>query len=228
VQKYSTFHAEEEAVLNEWHQPYVDVFRGRGPVLDIGCGLGLFADVLRDSGIASVGIDFDPDMVKASTDRGHTAILGNETFLETMKERFVGIHISHVIEHLWGEDAVRLLERCWLVLDETGVLVIRTPNWERAAVRRRVFWMDHTHRRPYSVNLLNKILTDIGFTILAAGHEPYGHKDVFVVAAKQPREGDLHVRPKFRRSPFRKQRFYWRIARAAKHMLRQAVQRWRQ
>lgn len=220
MQKYSIFHASDERFLKEWHRPYAELFRGAGPVLDIGCGLGIFADVLREIGVDSLGIDFDPEMVKASTQRGHRAILGDQNTVATLSQHFQGIHISHVVEHLWGEDVVLLLERCWPLLNDAGRLIIRTPNWEHREVRHRVFWMDHTHRRPYPSELLVRILTDIGFSTLCAGVEPYGLNDLFVVAAKHPHPPHFELRPAFDKGPRGSRSLLSRLVGRTKHLLK--------
>jgi SAM-dependent methyltransferase len=189
-QKYSLFHGTEEDRLKLWHSPYADMFAQRGPVLDVGCGLGYFADLLRDRGTACLGLDIDPEMVRASRERGHEAIEGDDKSVAALPGIFRGIHLSHVIEHVWGDDAVRLLETCAEKLAADGILVIRTPNWGNRHVRRHVFWLDHTHKRPYPVELLTKLLTDIGMHVCAAGAEPYGLNDLYVVARKgQPTDG---------------------------------------
>ena len=50
AQKYSLFHGTEEERLKQWHTPYADMLAQHGPVLDVGCGPGYFADLLRERG----------------------------------------------------------------------------------------------------------------------------------------------------------------------------------
>lgn len=184
MQKYSLFHASSETVLKNWHRPYVELFTGVGTVLDLGCGLGYFADLLREVDVKSLGLDVDPEMVAASKKRGHDARLTDVTQLQAENGTYGGVHISHVVEHLWGDEVVRLLESCWNLLEDEGIIVIRTPNWQIPEVRNRVFWLDHTHKRPYPNELLIKLLSDIGFSVMDAGEEPYGLKDLYVVARR--------------------------------------------
>ncbi len=201
MQRFSVFHGSSEGILKGWHQPYTEIFASCNPVLDVGCGLGYFADLMRDLGVQCIGLDIDPAMVKASEGRGHVAHVGDHRSLRSLSTEFGGIHISHVVEHLWGEELVELLEQCAAVLRAGGRIVIRTPNWENTEVRHRMFWSDYSHRRPYNVEVLSKLLKDLGFSIEAAGAEPYGHNDLFVVATKgaaQPRSAVLD----FSRDPF--------------------------
>ena len=183
-QRFSVFHGSSEVILRGWHRPYAEIFAGHGPVLDVGCGLGYFADLLRDREVPSVGVDIDPAMVEASQARGHAAHVGDHRSLRGLGMEFGGVHVSYVVEHLWGEEVVELLEQCAAVLRTGGRIIIRTPNFENAEVRRRRFWSDYSHRRPYNIEVLAKLLTDLGFATEAAGAAPYGHNDLYIVATQ--------------------------------------------
>ena len=39
--------------------PYAQLFRGMGPVLDLGCGRGEFLELLKEEGVAGYGVDSD-------------------------------------------------------------------------------------------------------------------------------------------------------------------------
>jgi glycosyltransferase involved in cell wall biosynthesis len=179
-QQFSLFHDGAEAGLKAWHAPYIAAF-GPGRVADIGCGPGYVLDLLRERGILGFGIDNDPAMVAAAKRRGHGAALGDHTTLATMPGAFTGVHLSHIIEHLWGDDAVALLAGAKAALQPGGMLIVRTPNWGNATVRHGGFWLDHTHKRPYPRELLEKLLTDLGFEIMQAGSEPGGWEDTYIV-----------------------------------------------
>jgi len=74
-------------------------------------------------------------MVAAARERGHDAREGNHTIVASFHGELDGIHLNHVIEHLWGDDAVALLEASHVALREGGLLIVRTPNWANATVR---------------------------------------------------------------------------------------------
>jgi len=185
-QRYSLFHSSDAAEpgLKAWHRPYAEAFRGCSDVLDLGCGPGYFLDLLRDRGIRGVGIDFDPAMVRAARGRGHDAREGDHNLVATFHEAFDGIHLSHVIEHLWGDEAVGLLEASYGALRPGGLLIVRTPNWGNATVRHGGFWLDHTHKRPYPLELLMKIATDLGLAPVRSGYEPTGWEDTYLLLRK--------------------------------------------
>jgi glycosyltransferase involved in cell wall biosynthesis/SAM-dependent methyltransferase len=183
-QRFSLFHDGAEAGLKAWHAPYAAAFTA-GRVADVGCGPGYFLDLLRDRGIAGFGIDVDPAMVAAAKRRGHEAVVGDHRTLASMPDAFTGIHLSHIIEHLWGDEAVELLEGAKTALQPGGMVIVRTPNWGNATVRHGGFWLDHTHKRPYPRELIEKLLTDLGFDTVQAGFEPGGWEDTFVVSRKR-------------------------------------------
>jgi SAM-dependent methyltransferase len=197
LQQFSLFHETSEKDLKAWHRPYAAIFAGQSPVLDIGCGPSYFADVLLELGIDSLGIDLDPAMVEMSITRGRRAVLGTQNSLPETDGGFGGVHVSHVIEHLWGDELETLLVNANRALRPGGILVLRTPNWENRFVRERLFWMDHTHKRPYPRELLVRMLRDLGMTQLTSGAEPFGMNDTYVVAAKPSLENKEAIRVQF-------------------------------
>lgn len=86
--------------------------------------------------------------------RGLNASVADARSLDGHIEDFDGIHLGHVIEHMDGDAALKLLMRCTNALRPAGLLLIRTPNWENEIVRRGGFWLDLTHVRPYPLELL--------------------------------------------------------------------------
>lgn len=181
-QAFSVFHDVDEASLKAWHRPYALLFENTKRVIDVGSGLMYFAELLRDFGVDTIGVDIDPAMVQVGREKGFEVMLGDQHALKNQKLLVDGVHISHVVEHLDGEDLIDLLRTSIACLSPGGLLVIRTPNWGNRFVREYLFWMDHTHKRPYPRQLLVKILIDLGMTIVESGDEPHGVNDSFVVA----------------------------------------------
>jgi O-antigen chain-terminating methyltransferase len=94
-----------------------------------------------------------------------------------------------VVEHLEGVAMVALFEACVRALAPGGLLLIRTPNWLNETVRMGGFWLDHTHVRPYPLELLERIYLDNGLTILQKGYEPAGWNDIFILGRKEAPAG---------------------------------------
>src|SRR5262249_9694111 len=62
------------ALIRERQQLYADRFKGRGAVLDIGCGRGEFLELLGERGIAGYGVDLNAEMVAESCALGFHAV----------------------------------------------------------------------------------------------------------------------------------------------------------
>ena len=102
-QKYILYHTEgKEESLKKWLKPYANMFKRCKKVLDIGCGPGVFLELLKENGIESIGIDIDPLMVEICLEKGLKAQVGEAHIVEKYKEEFDGIHLGHIIEHMDG------------------------------------------------------------------------------------------------------------------------------
>jgi glycosyltransferase involved in cell wall biosynthesis len=184
-QRFSFFHrsADEEAGRRAWHHAYADVFAGFGSVLDVGCGTGVFLDMLRERGVArALGVDRDPEMVADTRARGHEArVLDARTELGGIGERFDGVHFAFVIETMDGDEGLEALRACAALLAPDGMLVVRTLNPRNAAVRDGAFWFEPWAKRPWPLETLHVALTDLGLRIVGAGNEPDGWQHVYIL-----------------------------------------------
>lgn len=189
-QKYSLFHSDYQSdelkARRAWHERYAAYFMAvPGEVVDIGSGSGIFLEILRDAQVPAFGVDPDPDMVDVCKELGLQALPGDERLLADCGENSLGgIHASHIIEHIDGTRAIAMIENALTALRPGGLLVIRTPNWRNATVRQEGFWLDITHVRPYPLPLLEQVLKDAGFEVLAGGFEEFGWNDTFIVGKK--------------------------------------------
>jgi SAM-dependent methyltransferase len=156
-------------VVREIQSRFVRFFRGAGLVLDIGCGRGVFLELLRDAGIEAVGLDHAEESVAACRERGFTIHCEDaRTYLRQAAGQFGGIFCSHVIEHMAYDDAMHFLGLCHGALRPKGVLLLLTPNPEDLAVITETFWLDPTHVRPYPKLLLQGMLQANGFKVRLA------------------------------------------------------------
>ncbi len=184
-QRFSVFHraADDEAGRRAWHHAYAGVFAGFGSVLDVGCGTGVFLDMLRERGVARVlGVDRDPEMVEEARARGHEARVADaRTDLPALGERFAGVHFSFAIETMDGEEGIAALRACAALLEPDGLLVVRTLNPRNTAVRDGAFWYEPWAKRPWPLESLHVVLTDLGLRIVGAGNEPDGWQHVYIL-----------------------------------------------
>lgn len=155
-----------EDVVRRTQRRFVEFFRNSSPVLDIGCGRGIFLELLASVGIQAVGLDHSPEAIAACEAKGFTVYRQEaEEYLRKSTGRFGGIFCSHVIEHMGYDDAMPFLELCYAALRPGGKLLLVTPNPEDVTVIGEIFWLDPTHVRPYPLKLLMRMVEAVGFRV---------------------------------------------------------------
>jgi 2-polyprenyl-3-methyl-5-hydroxy-6-metoxy-1,4-benzoquinol methylase len=107
----------------------------RGPLLDVGCGVGVMVRLLRDLGWDAEGIDLDPAAVAVARAGGLRARVGTLADAGLAERDFAAVTSSHVIEHV--PDPELFLRQCLRVTRAGGRLALTTPN--AASLGHRVF-----------------------------------------------------------------------------------------
>jgi O-antigen chain-terminating methyltransferase len=136
-----------------------------GPVADLGCGRGEMLELLRDRGVEAIGVDASAEMVALSRDKGLDADHADVfTWLVARPEGSLGgILCSHVVEHLWPADHMRLARLCAAALRPDGVLILETPNPKSLIAGSINFSCDPTHLRLVFPETLAFMLERAGF-----------------------------------------------------------------
>ncbi len=163
-----------EALVKRTQAPYVRFFveGGAKRVLDVGCGRGIFLDLLRSHNIQGEGIDGSEFCEKCCTQKGYTVFRGDaiET-LETLCAQgqvYDGIFCSHLIEHMAPEQGLKMLGLMQQLLRSQGRLMFVTPNPSNPRVMGESFWLDPTHVRPYPRKLIEAFATQLGLKVVAS------------------------------------------------------------
>ena len=141
----------------------------RGPLLDIGCGGGLFLGMMRERGFRVIGLDNSSDAARIAWSRQQVpAVVGDAERAPLRAGSLGGLTMFHVMEHLYDPRAYLRAARELLAPD--GRLVVQVPNaaswqarllgraWNGADVPRHLF--DFRDRD------IVKILEDAGFEVL--------------------------------------------------------------
>jgi SAM-dependent methyltransferase len=98
-----------------------------GPLLDVGCGGGLFLGMLRERGFRVVGLDLSREAAQVAWERQHApALCGTLDDAPFGPRSFAAITMFHVLEHL--PDPRRFLRAAHQLLRDEGRLVIQVPN----------------------------------------------------------------------------------------------------
>ncbi|MBN1516271.1 class I SAM-dependent methyltransferase [Candidatus Sumerlaeota bacterium] len=136
------------------------------PVLDLGCGRGLFLSLLEENGIAGYGVDASAEALAEYHGACETVQSEILAYLERAESagRFGGVFCSHVIEHLAPPEFERLTRLIARALVPGGVAIFITPNPVNLHVLSDSFWLDMSHVRPYPEPLIVRICQENGLT----------------------------------------------------------------
>lgn len=145
---------------------YVDLFREKKNVVDLGCGRGEFVEALSDNGINVTGVDSSEDMVDFCRDRGLCVVQDDIfNYLASLPDgKLDGIFISQVVEHLPPERILELISLCAAKLDPGGVIVAETVNTNCPTALSN-FYLDPTHVRPVPAEMLRFMLEQASFQV---------------------------------------------------------------
>ncbi len=101
----------------------IQTFTQRPRVLDVGCGIGVYLDFMREHGADSYGIDISRYAASISKQPIASAL-----HLPFKSEIFDAVISAHLIEHLNDLEEVAFLEETKRVLKPGGRLFLLTPN----------------------------------------------------------------------------------------------------
>jgi SAM-dependent methyltransferase len=155
----------DEAVIRRQSKSFVDLFRGRTRVLDLGSGRGTFLELLRDEGIAGYGVDPDGKMNEEVRSRGFDAQTADGlTHLRSVADGSIdGLFSRHVAEHVLPGELIAMLRECRRALAPGSPVVFITPNPATLTVGAHTFWLDPQHRRPIPPELFHFYLEVEGY-----------------------------------------------------------------
>ncbi len=156
--------------------PYLPLFEGADPVVDLGCGRGEFLELAAEAGLSAYGVDSDADSVAACRALGLK--VEQEDLLEHLarleNDSVGGLMCTHVVEHLEPASLWPFLAEVHRVLRPGGTAVLETPNPSTLATHLGSFWRDPTHVRPVPAPALWFAVRQAGLIVLDTwyGHRP--------------------------------------------------------
>jgi len=144
-----------------------------GIVLDVGCGGGLFLDMLRRRGHKVAGLDFS--IAAAATawrHHGVPVICGSLSSAPLPKGSCAAITMYHVLEHLY--DPVAYLDAAHELLAPDGRLIVQVPNvssWQFLIFGEMWNGVDvPRHLIDFRTQDLDQLLDHCGFEVLRHKH----------------------------------------------------------
>lgn len=157
-------------------EKYLAYFRGERPILDFGCGEGVFLHLLRRHGRRGLGIDYDRSNVELARSFGLDVEYANILEFVTRPEergRYDGIMMGDFVEHFDPVPLQALLRHAVALLAEGGTLVIVTPNSRSLLMNTGGFYeATIEHHNPYSIAGLARFLDEEGMDFVAGGVDP--------------------------------------------------------
>jgi SAM-dependent methyltransferase len=140
-----------------------------GPVVDIGCGGGLFLGMLRERGLRVLGLDNSQAAAEAAwTQHRVTVILGDLANSPIGEGTCAAATMFHVLEHL--HDPECYLRSAWNLLRPGGRLIVQVPNassWQFSVFGERWNGLDvPRHLVNYRERDLVRLVERCGFEIV--------------------------------------------------------------
>ncbi len=147
--------------------------KARGPLLDVGCGGGLFLGMMRERGLRVVGLDFSREAAGIAWERQQVpAVAGDLERAPLRAGSFAGLTMFHVMEHLY--DPLAYLKAARELLARDGRLVVQVPNaasWQARFLGRAWNGVDiPRHLTNFRGRDLEKMVEGAGFEVLRRKH----------------------------------------------------------
>ncbi len=134
-------------------------------ILDAGCGLGHFLFAARTLGYSNIiGIDVSQELVEFCGSMDLHAVKSEITdYLQKNTEAFDAIIFNDVIEHLYKDEIINILDLFYSSLKKEGVLLVKTPNMNNPFVASAGRYIDFTHETGFTETSLKEILLVTNF-----------------------------------------------------------------
>ena len=152
----------------EYYVPFVQAAEAgtpEAPVADLGCGRGEWLSALRNHGKIAYGIDLNEVFIDRCQREGLTIKRDDALHhLESIVPASLGAVTGfHIIEHLPGDQQIRLVQLAFRALRPGGIMILETPNPEHLSVTALRFYLDPTHLRQVPIALLQFLAEHTGF-----------------------------------------------------------------
>lgn len=145
---------------------YAAKYLNPGQVLDIGCGLGFGFEFLLPPKFEYMGVDYSQETIIRARERCPQAKFEAMAVppLKFPDNSLHNILCLELIEHLPTFEAPKLLDECFRVLREGGILFLTTPN-----SKNRGSVMPDGHYYEYDTEEMMALLKKSGFAIVQKG-----------------------------------------------------------
>jgi SAM-dependent methyltransferase len=143
--------------------------RANGPLLDVGCGGGLFLGMMRERGFRVLGLDNSREAAAIAWRRQQApSVCASLEQAPFRPESVAGLTMFHVVEHLYDPRAY--LRAAFALLRPDGRLVVQVPNaasWQFRLLGRSWNGVDvPRHLNDFRDTDLVKLIQSCGFEVV--------------------------------------------------------------
>ncbi|MEQ9397210.1 class I SAM-dependent methyltransferase [Haliea sp.] len=164
-------------LLMRMQAPHAQLFTGCNKVLDVGCGAGLFLQLLGEAGIPATGVERNPVIAEYGRGMGLDITTADALeYLDGESGGFDGIYCSHFVEHLPIDGVERLLQGVARALLPGGVAVLVFPDPESIRSQLLGFWRDPEHVRFYHPELVETLAMLFGLELEWSSYDAQPHE----------------------------------------------------
>jgi O-antigen chain-terminating methyltransferase len=163
--RFEELYRGDEALIAHRQKEYLEFFRGRENVVDIGCGRGEFLELLRENGISAKGVELGTDQYLLCREKAlEVAQQDLFSYLESLPDESLGgLFSAQVIEHLTASDQLRLVSLAYRKTRPGSPVVFETINAQCVFAVMRNFFIDPTHIRPVHPETLKFAMESANF-----------------------------------------------------------------
>lgn len=123
---YLRFYDERKIYFENLVEKLKKYLPSSGKLLDVGCGAGIFLDVMKKNGWDVYGQDTSPFAVEYCRKNGYKVFNSSLDKIDLPDNNFDVITILDVIAHI--KNPLSYLKTCRRALKPDGILIIKTPN----------------------------------------------------------------------------------------------------
>lgn len=136
-------------------------------IVELGCGYGALLYVLKNMGYENViGVDTSVDQVEEGAKLFNEKIIIKSEiidYLNGVKDNSIDIIVAYdVLEHLYKEEIVELLNEVFRVLKKSGAVILHVPNGDGVFCN-SVAYADITHETIFTIKSLKQLANISGF-----------------------------------------------------------------
>ncbi len=155
----------DESLITRRQNEYLEYFRGRQNVVDIGCGRGEFLELMRSNGITAKGVELGTDQYLLCREKNLDVVQGDLfEFLESVPDGTLGgLFSAQVIEHLSAGDQLRFVRLAHQKTSAGSPVIFETINAQCVFAVMRNFFIDPTHIRPVHPETLKFAMESVRF-----------------------------------------------------------------